>query len=130
MPHPEVGPVPRLAVFQVTDGDQKAEASVTALGGKAGGLESNVERWSRQIEAPPVGPEQMKQATITIADRESPYLDLVGKKGRTVGAIVAVGDRTWFFKLTGPPDLVEKQKPKFEAFLKSVKFDGGMGGEQ
>ena len=130
-PHPEAGKIAREAVFIITDGDQKAEASVTALGGKAGGLESNVERWARQIDALAVEPDQLKQMPkITVADRDSPYVDLTGKQGRTLGAIVPYGDRTWFFKLTGPADLVEKQKTKFEAFLKSVKFEGGMGGEQ
>ncbi|HVS35486.1 MAG TPA: hypothetical protein VMS17_07870 [Gemmataceae bacterium] len=124
------GVVPQLAVFKVTEGDQTAEASVTALGGAAGGLEQNVQRWCNQIEAPPVAPDKINEATITVGGRKSPYLDLTGKRGRTVGAIVAVGDKTWFFKLNGPAELVGKQKPKFEEFLKSVKFAGGGGDEQ
>jgi hypothetical protein len=130
-PHPEMRTVRAEAIFKITGEGQTAEASVTALGGKAGGLEQNVERWCRQIDAPALGPDQLsKLPTITVAGRESPYVDVTGKKGRTIGAIVSVGDKTWFFKLNGPAELVEKQKPTFEAFLKSVKFDAGMGGEQ
>ena len=129
--HPELGKMPREAVFTVTDAGQKAEASVMALGGDAGGLEANVEARPRQVDAATPGPDQLKaMPKITVAGRESPYVDLTGKQGRTLGAIVPYGDRTWFFKLTGPADLVEKQKPNFEAFLKSVQFGGGMGDQQ
>jgi hypothetical protein len=31
-------------------------------------------------------------------------------------------DRTWFFKLTGPPDEVEKYKDEYEHFIQSVRF--------
>jgi hypothetical protein len=129
--HPEAGKVRREAVFEIAEGEQKAEASVTAIGGPAGGLEPNVDRWRRQIDAPEMDPEKIsKLPTIAVGGRESPYVDLTGTKGRTLGAIVMYGDKTWFFKLSGPADLVEKNKSKFDAFLKSVKFDGGMGGEQ
>jgi hypothetical protein len=130
-PHPEMGTVPREALFQVGEGAETAEVSVTTLGGPAGGLMPNVMRWARQIDAPAVAPEQMdKFPKIGIAGRESPYIDLDGKKGRTVGAIISVGDKTWFFKMTGPSQVVEKHKAEFEEFLKSVKFAGGPGGEQ
>ena len=46
---------------------------------------------------------------------------------RILGVVVLRRGQTWFFKMTGPADLVEKQKPAFEAFLKSVRFDGGNG---
>lgn len=31
-------------------------------------------------------------------------------------------DRTWFFKLTGPPEEVEKYKEEYEHFIQSVRF--------
>jgi hypothetical protein len=34
---------------------------------------------------------------------------------------------TWFIKMRGPADLVGRQLAAFEAFLKSVRFDGGTG---
>jgi hypothetical protein len=37
-------------------------------------------------------------------------------------AMTVVGPDEWFFKLTGAPDAVEKQKPAFDAFLKSLEF--------
>jgi hypothetical protein len=38
-----------------------------------------------------------------------------------LGAIVPVGDATWFFKLSGPAALLEREKPAFLEFLKTVK---------
>jgi hypothetical protein len=42
---------------------------------------------------------------------------------RTVGAIVALPEQGWFFKLTGPKDAVAAAEPKFATFLKSVHFN-------
>ena len=53
---------------------------------------------------------------------------MAGKETRRIlGVVVPRRGQTWFFKMTGPADLVDKQKPVFEAFLKSVRFDGGSG---
>ena len=50
-----------------------------------------------------------------------------GISQRMLGVGLPHGGATWFFKMTGPADLVGKQKAAFEAFVKSVKFDGGKG---
>lgn len=41
---------------------------------------------------------------------------------RMLTAIFPQKDRTWFFKLTGPPEEVEKHKGEFEHFIQSVRF--------
>jgi len=41
---------------------------------------------------------------------------------RMITAIFPQPDRTWFFKLTGSPEEVEKHKGEFEHFLQSVRF--------
>src|SRR5262245_62013425 len=43
---------------------------------------------------------------------------------QTLGAILAVGQKGWFFKLTGDPKLVAPHKDAFLAFIKSLKFGG------
>src|SRR4051812_25682508 len=42
---------------------------------------------------------------------------------RTLAAIVPLGAKGWFFKLTGPKDRVEAATEAFETFLKTVSFD-------
>lgn len=43
-------------------------------------------------------------------------------KDRTLGAIVPFGAQGWFFKLTGPKDLVAAQTETFNTLVKSVHF--------
>jgi hypothetical protein len=38
-------------------------------------------------------------------------------------AIASTGDDLWFFKLTGPDELVTKERANFDAFLKSLVLD-------
>ena len=37
-------------------------------------------------------------------------------------ALSVIGPDVWFFKLTGPPDTVDKNREAFAGFLKSLKF--------
>src|SRR5438132_12135574 len=41
---------------------------------------------------------------------------------RMITAIFPDKDRTWFFKLSGSPEEVEKHKGEFEHFIQSVRF--------
>jgi hypothetical protein len=43
-------------------------------------------------------------------------------KDRTLGAIVPFGEKGWFFKLTGPKDVVAAKTDEFTSFVKSVRF--------
>jgi hypothetical protein len=40
-------------------------------------------------------------------------------------AMTSAGEDLWFFKLTGPPDSIEKQRAPLEEFLKSLEFAEG-----
>jgi hypothetical protein len=117
----------REAVFQVRNGGQTAEVSVTMAGG---GLKANVDRWRGQVGLPPWTEEQFKkEATpLMIGDSPAVMVDLSGDgKPDHQGILGAVAQRpgeTWFFKMTGPADLVFRQKSAFETFLKSVRFVG------
>ena len=48
-----------------------------------------------------------------------------GPPQRLLAAIFIQGDRTWFFKLTGSPEEVEKHQGEFEHFIQSVRFKKG-----
>ena len=47
-----------------------------------------------------------------------------GAPTRVLGAIVPVGDSTWFFKLTGPVGLLEREQATFTAFLLTIRSSG------
>lgn len=44
---------------------------------------------------------------------------------RLLGAIVAQPSQSWFFKVTGPSELVKAARPEFEEFLGSLRFEEG-----
>jgi hypothetical protein len=46
------------------------------------------------------------------------------EKVRLLGAMIPHDQNTWFFKLVGPLDAVEKQKAAFDGFIGSLKFKG------
>src|SRR5262249_3703421 len=127
------GLIRRAAGFRVTDGGKSAEITVTPLGGDAGGLLPNVNRWRGQIKLGPIDEGQLRQdvRTVEVAGKPASYLDLLGPEGvgreRMLVVVVPRGGQTWLFKMRGPADLVARQQAAFEAFMKSVKFDGGTG---
>lgn len=44
---------------------------------------------------------------------------------RLLGAIIPHDAVTWFFKLTGPPEVIAAEKERFDAFLQTIRFDRG-----
>jgi hypothetical protein len=122
---------PRMIAFTVGPDDKKAELVVTRFGqGKAGGILDNVNRWRGQIGLPSVENMQNVQMTDTTAGQAPAIMlefDNPGGAGdatakRMLVAMSVIGPDEWFFKLTGPPDAVDKQKAAFEGFLKSLEF--------
>jgi hypothetical protein len=118
------------AAFQVSDGQHVAKITVVPLPGPAGGLVQNVNRWRGQIGLEPVSEEQLRSelSAIEVGGRPAQYVNLIGPESsgtprqRVLGVIASRGEQTWFFKMTGPADFVEKQKTAFETFVSSVKF--------
>jgi hypothetical protein len=119
------------ATFQVAEGGKTANVTVSSLGGGAGGLEANVNRWRGQVGLPPLSEADVRKlvTAIPVAGKECSYVDLAGATSRILAVLVPRDDATWFIKMTGPPELVGKEKKNFEAFAQSVRFDGGTGGK-
>ena len=127
------GPIVRAAVFKVKDGDQSAEVTVTPLPGDAGGLLPNVNRWRGQLKLDPFTEAQLKDfPKVDVAGASVSVVDTGEGAGRQriLGAVVPHAGGTWFFKMTGPSDVVEKQKSRFTDFLKSVTFGADKGGDK
>jgi hypothetical protein len=117
-------------VFRIAANGDEAEAAAMPLPGDGGGLELNVNRWRRQVGLPPVAEEQIRRDahTLKVGDTEAVYVELdglgLGARKRILAVVLPHGKKeTWFFTLKGPPQLVEKEKSHFEAFVKSVRFD-------
>jgi hypothetical protein len=124
----------RKAAFKVVEGDQEAEVTVIPLGGQAGSILANVNRWRGQLGLEPVDEAQLQKDLhmAEVAGQAAPYVDLTGpeKAGgrqRTLAAALLHGGQTWFFKITGAAELVGRQRNNFERFLASVHFPQGGG---
>jgi hypothetical protein len=118
----------RKATYTIKgDGGAEAELAVTAFPGDVGGEAANLTRWRGQLGLPEASATDMAKAItrfeagplkIALADFVN---DKTTPPARLLGAIVPAGSDTWFFKLTGPPALLEKEKPAFIEFLKTLK---------
>jgi hypothetical protein len=103
-----------------------AEISITAFPGNVGGEVANVNRWRNQLGLSTASAAEIVSA---VTHREQGGLqisivEIISPPGpqaqRLVGAIVPFGEATWFFKLTGPDQLVAGEKAAFLAFLETI----------
>jgi hypothetical protein len=121
----------RVAAFEISgDGEKRAEVTVIPLGREAGDLKSNADRWAGEIKLPAfksIDEVREQLRTISVDGIESEMLHLKPPSDSalseaTIGVITRRGDKVWFFKLRGDATLVEKERERFEEFVKSVKF--------
>jgi hypothetical protein len=123
-------PIAMLAFEAVGEG-RKVEITVTALKGQGGGLLANVNRWRDQVKLDAWAPSELDglpEVAIGAANKGK-LIDVTGPKAppernRIIGAILFRANDSLFFKMMGPSDAVRRQRPAFEAFLKSVTFGG------
>jgi hypothetical protein len=113
-----------LAAFKVVDGDAQADITVSTAGGE---LLANVNRWRGQLSLPPIDAAELSKSIqkIETLGTTGAYVEIVGPEGAKRESILGVqaeaGGRTWFVKLKGDAKLAEQEKPRFEAFVKSLK---------
>ena len=120
----------RVASFDVSESGKSADISVVPLGAMSGGDLANVSRWCGQVGQPPTDEAGLKKITesVQVGDQPANLYDLAGTsvgsgdEVRIIGAILHTDISTWYFKMMGDAALVEKNKPAFIAFLKSVEF--------
>jgi hypothetical protein len=114
----------RYASFTAAaENGETADISIVTFPGDGGSDTDNINRWRQQIGLPPL--EAGHPASVVpmkIGQDTFSTLDMNGTKSRVVTAWVRRDGRTWFFKLTGPDKVVEKEKPRFVKFLQSVRF--------
>lgn len=119
----------RKATYAVAGaGGASAELSVTAFPGAVGGELANVNRWRGQLGLAALAETDLATAVTRLTPNglHVALVDLTGvdsdqQPQRMLGAIVPNNGANWFFKFTGPPSLVEKEKPAFLAFLQSLQ---------
>lgn len=109
----------QTALWTVSQGEQKLEVSVSRSGGS---LEMNVARWRGQVGLDSATAEAPALTAITVGGAAGSRVELHGAEQTIVGVIVPQGPMSWFFKMMGPPALVEQERARFDAFVGSVKW--------
>ncbi len=111
----------RLASFQVSAGEQKAEISVVVAGGD---LLANVNRWRGQIGLKATTQDELDREAqqIDVGGRKGTYVELTGEKKTTLAVVVDAAGRTWFITLKGDNDLARREAGKFQNFVHSLNI--------
>ena len=113
-----------LASFKASGEGGEAKITVSSLGGAAGGLLPNINRWRRQVALEAVDSDSLDELfePIALATIKGRYLELVGPSNTILGTIVESGGMTWFFKLSAPNRLAGRSREDFKAFINSSRF--------
>jgi len=88
-----------------------------------------VNMWRQMMDQPLLEPDAAAKALsdVELAGTKGKLFEVSGKRGpedmKIVTAFLHRDDKSWFFKLQGPPAAVDAQRPAYLDFLKSVKFD-------
>jgi hypothetical protein len=115
-----------VAAFKVSDGEKQAEITVSTAGGD---FLANVNRWRGQLSLPPISAADLAQAAkkIETLGVSGNYVEINGpdsaaKRETILGVQAQAGGDTWFVKLRGDAELVQREKSRFEAFVKTLQL--------
>lgn len=120
-------PMRKATLLISGDSGANAELAITAFPGDVGGNLANVNRWRQQLGTPPISEAELGTALqhMHVGPLHVDVVELIGSgmspTQRVLGAIVPYSGSTWFFKMTGPDDLVAREKPAFLAFLQTIR---------
>ena len=107
-----------------------ASVNVSMSSGDGGGMVANVNRWRNQLG---LGPEAEADLTKELQPLDLPggkatLADITGQdaktgqKARLLAVVVARSGETWFYKLMGNAQIVEREKDAFMKFVQTVKY--------
>lgn len=113
------------AKFKADGEGGSTEVSVSQLGGAAGGIAPNVNRWRGQLGLSSVDSGQAVALAkpFEVPAGDGKIVDLKGEAKSMLVIMVKQGDSTWFFKSMGTTAAVERERSAFVEFVKSVQYN-------
>jgi hypothetical protein len=113
----------RILEFRAGDDASAALVTLSIFPGQTGDVAMNVNRWRQQAGLDPLGAAAAEQASrsMTFLGREGNYVEILGPSRGIVCAFVLDRQASMFLKLDGAPDVVDRQKALFHAFLETLK---------
>ena len=115
----------RYASFSVSgEDDAKIDISIVTFPGEGGSNADNVNRWRRQVGLAPLDDKEITTKIVPMNAGSANFstVDMAGGDSRVIAAWTRRTGRSWFFKMSGPGPLIEREKPKFFDFLRSIEF--------
>jgi hypothetical protein len=119
----------RVVAFRIASAGGSGEMVVTQMARDSGTLVENVNRWRGEVGLEPVSDLSATPPTALKVDGSDAMMwDISGAASgdqparRIMVVLVPRGPAWWFFKLSGPSDLVAGEKEMFLGFLTSVRF--------
>jgi hypothetical protein len=110
-----------IASFTVSEGDRQAQITISTAGGD---VAANINRWRGQLGLSPASSGEIEKGLTKIDTLgvRGDYVELTGDRESILGVIATAGGQTWFVKLKGDRELAAREKPRFEAFVKSLRL--------
>jgi hypothetical protein len=113
-------------------GAEQAAVNVSSARGEGGGLLGNVNRWRSQLGLAPLGQSEVDKL-VTPLEVQGGKAEVVemsgtsagtGQKTHLLAAVFRQGNRTWFYKLMGSEQVVEREKAAFTKFVSTAQYAG------
>jgi hypothetical protein len=120
-----------VAKFQLAgSGNAQAAVNVSMSGGDGGGLLMNLNRWRQQLGLAPAQPAEMSGLVkpLASAGEKAVMVEMSGtdartsQKARLVAVVVPREQQTWFYKLMGDEQIVQRELSAFTNFTSNVKY--------
>jgi hypothetical protein len=120
-----------VAKFVLTGAaDTQASVNVSMSAGDGGGILANVNRWRNQLGLGPEAEADLSKElrSLDLTGGKATLADISGKDARTgqKARLLAVvrprSGETWFYKLMGDAQIVEREKEAFMKFVQTVKY--------
>lgn len=114
----------RVATLSAGEGDGRIEVAISQLGGTAGGIRPNIDRWRGQIGLGDATDAELLEDTTEIRNDPARGLmvHLVGPDASMLAAIFPAQTRTWFIKATGEKTVIESHRDGFAQLCNSIRF--------
>jgi len=124
---------PMRVVTFAPKGSEGTECYVTILSGGAGGVAANMQRWRDQMAQPQLTVAELDALkTVQVLGHDAKmieingsYTDMAGNKvgkASLLGVVCQLPEALVTVKMTGPTDVVEKEKDRFLAFCGSLRM--------
>jgi hypothetical protein len=113
-----------LRAFSLPGGTSEDKVTITTLNAGSMTLLQNVNRWRGQAALPPTTESELAKAAkkIDTLGASAEYFELVGPEKTILGVIATIGDKLWFIKLSGDNALAQREKARFQDFVKSLRL--------